>query len=310
MATPDDGVDDEEDFGMAEAMMARGSYLRKLRALAEADELERANEQEEQSSSSEDVILTLSNGDRILRYNSYLSHQRYYDDLKHVDCDYIDYGSGVAVQQQKSLGKGGLCWDAAFILAEHLIETGAIPTAESSSETTTIVELGAGTGICGLLLAKYVACHVEITDLPSLMHLMERNVTLNFGAQSTIDDLLSSDDQHILYGGEPSIAPGTCEARVLEWGPQPATQTKYSIILGADVVASLYDPVALAETIHGLSLPETQVYISYKGRLDGPHERFEKRIEELYTNVERRVSPQSRNKNPGVYILHAKDPIF
>lgn len=299
--------DEEEDLGMADAMMVRGSHLRKLRELAEADELERKRDEEHDEEHLEDIILALSDGARVLRYESFLAHQRYYDDLKHVDCDYIDYGSGVVVQQEKALGKGGLCWDAAFVLAEHLIETKAIHPA---SPDTTIVELGAGTGICGLLLAKSVACHVEITDLQSLMNLMQRNVDLNFGTQSTKDKLLSTEDQCILFGEGECITRGTCEARVLEWGPQPPTQKKYSIILGADVVASLYDPVALAETIHELSLPDTEVYISYKGRLDGPHERFEKRIGELYSNVERQVSPTSRNKNPGVYILHAKDPIL
>jgi hypothetical protein len=40
--------------------------------------------------------------------------------------------------------------------------------------------------------------------------------------------------------------------------------------MGADVVASLYDPFSLAETIHQLSMPDVIVYISYKGRLKGP----------------------------------------
>ena len=291
----------EEDVGLADAMMMRGSHLRKLRELAEADERGREEEEDAYDDEQQDVIMRLDNGKSVMRYESYLAHQRYYDDLKHVDCDYIDY-SGLVVEQQKSLGKGGLCWDAAFILAEHLISAG---NHNSISKHDAILELGAGTGLCGLLLATEVSCHVEITDLPSLLPLMQRNVALNF---DTVDDL-SKKDQQVLYGSEHSSSKGTCEARILEWGPQPASSKKYNIILGADVVASLYDPVALAETIHQLSLPDATVYISYKGRLDGPHERFEQRMQQLYRDVQPRISPTSRNKNPGVYVLQATGPI-
>lgn len=288
--------DEEEGMGLADAMMGRGADLRKLRALAEAD----AREREQQAASEHregqrDIILTLDDGKRVLRYDSFLSHQSYYDDLKHYDCNYIDF-DGLVIQQEKAMGKGGLCWDAAFILAEHFISSGI-----AVSPDDTIVELGAGTGLCGLLLAKNIPCHVEITDLASLLPLMQRNVALNFGG---INDL-STNDRDILFGNEPTVTMGTCEARILEWGQQPTTQKTYRFILGADVVASLYDPVALAETIHQLSSTDTIVLISYKGRLDGPHERFEEKMHELFREVQPRVPPLSRNKNPGVYILQA-----
>lgn len=294
----------EEELGLADAMMLRGCHLRKLRELADADEQARKEEMEQDVGHQEqqhDVVVTLDDGKRVLRYDSFLTHQRYYDDLKHADCDYIDYSGQVVVQQDKSLGKGGLCWDAAFILAEHLISM-----EDSISIDDAIVELGAGTGLCGLLIAKAVACHVEITDLPLLLPLMQRNVALNFsGVQG-----LSTNDRELLYGSKTISSKGTCEARILEWGYQPDDSKKYSIILGADVVASLYDPVALAETIHQLSMPEAIVYISYKGRLDGPHKTFEQRMQELYKDVQSRISPMSRNKNPGVYILRAKGPLL
>lgn len=294
-------AEEEEEIGLADAMMMRGAHLRNLRELAEADARERkqstaaGREQEERR----DIIVTLGSGKRVLRYESYLSHQRYYDDLKHYDCDFIDF-SGLVIQQDKAIGKGGLCWDAAFILADHFINSRI-----SVSPHDTIVELGAGTGLCGLLLSKSVCCHVEITDLPSLLPLMQRNVALNF---EKVDDL-SKDDRAIMFENVPTSRMGTCEARILEWGPQPSSQQTYRIILGADVVASLYDPVALAETIHQLSMPETIVLISYKGRLDGPHEKFEHRMQELFMEVHPRISPLSRNKNPGVYILQARGKV-
>ena len=148
---------------------------------------------------------------RILRYDSYLAHQRYNDDYKHADCHFVDFGIVVGrdvlcqqkqqyhnddndnanrliVEQQKSLGKGGLVWDAGVILADHLIATKhewstefISPMITKSKTMTKIVELGAGTGVTGLMIAKAVAnTHVYITDLPDVLRLIERNTERNF----------------------------------------------------------------------------------------------------------------------------------
>mmetsp|Transcript_30849 Transcript_30849/g.46810 ORF Transcript_30849/g.46810 Transcript_30849/m.46810 type:complete len:333 (-) Transcript_30849:131-1129(-) len=300
-ASPLENDENEEPLGISDAMMARGTYLRKLKEMALADELERATASEEEKII-EDKVEVLSTGQKVLRYDSFLAHQRYYDDLKHVDFDFIDYGSsslGCVIQQEKSLGKGGLCWDAALILAEHLVSTRSI-------STESVIELGAGTGLCGILLAKLTKCHVEITDLPLLMPLMQRNIELNF---SNSGAYISDDDIRLLHEEEPPQPLGSCEARVLDWGDREDGR-KYPVIVGADVVASLYDPIKLAETIHSLCQEDSKVFISYKSRLDGPHQLFEGRMRELYETVECMIPQGSRNKNPNVKILQAFKPRF
>ena len=106
-------------MGMADALMKRGEFLRQLRLMEHADQAEREQDNEViQEEELQDVIRVLRNGRKVLRYDSYLAHQRYYDDLKHVDCNYIDYGcvgvcgsdcdGRLVIEQDKSLGKGGL----------------------------------------------------------------------------------------------------------------------------------------------------------------------------------------------------------
>ena len=93
---------DDEPLGIADAMMRRGDHLRMLRMMAEQDEAERAlaindgnNAGGDSSSALEQDkydVLPTSGGSKMLHYDSYLRHQRFYDDLKHIDYQYIDFG--------------------------------------------------------------------------------------------------------------------------------------------------------------------------------------------------------------------------
>ena len=220
-------------------------------------------------------------------------------------------------------------------------ENGGDPAASQGPETPEVpcvVELGSGTGLAGLMVAKAVRCRVEITDLPELMGIMEKNVRRNFrpeaifvasrgdaagasGAGTTIDGNNGDEDGDNIdnvfraskYPGQKASL-GTVRARVLRWGVRSdyweGSGDPYDIVMGADVVASLYDPVALARTIHALcSTERTRVYLSYKGRLTGPHEAFEGEMRCLFRTVERMRPRGSRNRNPGVWILRAGDKI-
>jgi len=313
----------QEPLGLADAMLVRGIYLRKLREIVEEDERRRAEtaileEEDELVVTASDEVEYLSTGQSVLRYESYLSHQRYYDDLKHVDYDFIDYGKTLGggnciIKQDKSLGKGGFCWDAGFILAEHLLSTSKFSPSDS------ILELGSGTGLCGIILAKSRKCNVEITDLQELLPLMQQNVALNnFSSDGKLAQMnLSPLDISVLYKnantqqqqGQPL---GSCIAQTLEWGAVARNDggKKYSMIIGADVVTSLYDPIKLAETIHHLCHKNSEVHISIKLRLDKPHKLFEMRMRELFNCVQIIKPTQSLNKNPSVYIFQATKPII
>lgn len=330
-------VEDEEDADPFQSLMNRGDYLRQLRLMALEDERERQEccEAEDCSSVSsscssgarlEDVVTTVpGTKDKVLDYGSYLAHQRYYDDLKHIDMRYIDYGpispndsegegSRLVVEQRKELGKGGVCWDAAFMLGEHVIsKESEWNSASADGGAPRVVELGAGTGLCGLMVAKASRCRVEITDLPELAGLMSDNVRRNFGSDVGHEEDEKKDDD------EPSPLPsaanlttqgdararGTVSSRVLRWGvEEDYGRAPYDVIIGADIVTSLYDPLALARTLHALSGPDTRIYVSGKSRLDKPHEEFEEEMGRLFGVVEK-VEPVSRLRSPNVFVIVA-----
>lgn len=187
-----------------------------------------------------------------------------------------------------------------------------------------MLELGAGTGLCGIMIGKATNSHVTITDLPELQDLMAENVRRNFGEEGNDDDAaagvsvkLSDEERKLITHLDGTKSKGTVKSRVLRWGneedyfldedqqQQQGEQQAYDVIIGADIVASLYDPIALAQTLHALCGPTTKIYISSKSRLDKPHEEFDKEMTRLFTKVVKKVCPCSRLKTPNVFIIEA-----
>jgi predicted nicotinamide N-methyase len=265
----------DDEYDAAAVLMQRGEFLRRLRELERQDEQERGREEEDTHSQ----LLDATSNTRTLDYQSYLANQNYYDDYKHVNYHQIDFGMignrRVIIQQSrdKETGKGGLVWDAGFILADHLIQTKELwnPT----HRPVKMVELGAGTGVTGLMAAAFPESKVHLTDLSPLMPLLNTN------------------------------AKGFENATVgeLEWGTTTTNLEKYDIIVGSDVVASIYDSSALAKTIYDLADQRSQVYLACRDRLAGSIEQFEVHLTRLFANVCRRKAT-STNRNPDVWILH------
>eukprot|EP00587_Corethron_hystrix_P013773 CAMPEP_0113313734 /NCGR_PEP_ID=MMETSP0010_2-20120614/10044_1 /TAXON_ID=216773 ORGANISM="Corethron hystrix, Strain 308" /NCGR_SAMPLE_ID=MMETSP0010_2 /ASSEMBLY_ACC=CAM_ASM_000155 /LENGTH=155 /DNA_ID=CAMNT_0000169815 /DNA_START=61 /DNA_END=529 /DNA_ORIENTATION=+ /assembly_acc=CAM_ASM_000155 len=117
----------------------RGEYLRKLRKLIEEEELSivSENSSDDDIVQENDVVNVLSdemgNDLTVLQYDSFLSHQRYYDDCKHIDISLIDYNFSIdtnnedpsivpyarlLISQDKTIGKPGMEESALF---DHLV---------------------------------------------------------------------------------------------------------------------------------------------------------------------------------------------
>lgn len=266
----------DDEYDAVSVLMQRGEFLRRLREIERQDEQEREREENTQ-------LLDVTFNNRTLDYQSYLANQHYYDDYKHVNFHQIDFGTigdrHVIIQQSrdKETGKGGLVWDAGFILADHLIQTQELWN--PSSRPVRMVELGAGTGVTGLILAAaFPESKVHLTDLSALLPLLKTN------------------------------AKGFENATVgeLEWGTTTASLEKYDIIVGSDVVASIYDSSALAKTIYDLADERSQIYLACRDRLAGSIEQLEMHLTRLFANVRRRKAT-STNRNPDVWILHVSD---
>jgi 2-polyprenyl-3-methyl-5-hydroxy-6-metoxy-1,4-benzoquinol methylase len=282
---------------------------------------------------------------KVLRYDSFLAHQRYSDDYKHSHCNFIDFrteasNKRIVTEQQRCLGKGGLLWDAAIVLSEHVIAH-QDDWRRGGGQPTKIVDMGAGTGFVGISIARTIpGTEVSITDLPEMLPLMQRNVERNFESRAILKDTqmesrtfnnrgdaaedipfytdkgcmeLSDSDNNILYDvlnsadvkNNKESSEGKVMANVLRWGvKEDYANAPYDVIVAADVVTSLYSPIALAETIHDLCHKNTKVYISAKRRLEGPHVVFEEALKQLFSSVVFK-DPVSRRKNDAIAVIEA-----
>lgn len=148
-------------------------------------------------------------------------------------------------QDWKQLGVAAVVWDAAVILCTFL-ELGAVQL-----QDRTVIELGAGTGLVGIV-AAHLGADVTVTD---------REVALQF-LESNVQDNISDDLR------------GRVRVKELTWGVnlskfEPAS---YDVILGADVVYLEETFPALLETLEYLSSEQTTILLSCRIRYARDHD--------------------------------------
>jgi Lysine methyltransferase len=164
-----------------------------------------------------------------------------------------------------------------------------------------------------------------LTDLPRLMPLIARNLALNFAPVILDADSLRFGSiernlsEYVMYRYRDRSVfasyrqSSRIQSQVLVWSEEEdesssGNRQTFDIIAGADVVASIYNPIALARTIHRLAHSESTVYISFKERLTTIHREFEEQLSDLFEDVQ--IVPPSphafRNRNPQVQILVAR----
>jgi len=134
-------------------------------------------------------------------------------------------------------GCGGRAWPAGEVLGRYLVARRA-----SKLKGQRVLELGAGTGLAGLV-AGMLGADVWITDQAQLLLLMEKNVALN-------------------------ALEGQVTAAELDWAkPVPREMARPDLILAADCV--YFEPAfaLLVDTLDALtSDPATEVLFCYKKR--------------------------------------------
>ncbi|XP_061211020.1 EEF1A lysine methyltransferase 3 [Neopsephotus bourkii] len=143
----------------------------------------------------------------------------------------------IAQHHGPRLGLAANVWEAALALARFLEQQ------RFEFRGRSVIELGAGTGILGILAAM-LGGDVTITDRPAALDQIRENVRLNFPGAGT----------------RPRV-------RALEWGrDEDSFPRDFQVVLGSDLV---YDPAsfpALLRALRHLCGPRSQALLSARTR--------------------------------------------
>lgn len=108
---------------------------------------------------------------------------------------------------------GGTVWPCAAALCRWLYEN------REEVSGANILELGGGTGACGLYAAACGASHVLLTDsIPRLVKLMERNC-----------------ERNVLAGNLPDLSKTMISFEKLVWNETPLPEGPFDLVIGSDV---------------------------------------------------------------------------
>ncbi|KAL4228107.1 hypothetical protein ACF0H5_013542 [Mactra antiquata] len=143
---------------------------------------------------------------------------------------------------QSEIGDVGcVVWDAAIVLSKYL-ETDDFDGGRLWIDKN-VVELGAGTGVVGLMAASYGA-NVTITDLEEFVPLMQLNIDTNM-----------------------ELFNNKVDARSLKWGTDlESTYSNIDVVLVADCIYYGESLEPLVKTLDDLSGINTCVYCCYEER--------------------------------------------
>ncbi|XP_044159968.1 protein N-lysine methyltransferase METTL21A [Bufo gargarizans] len=174
-------------------------------------------------------------------------------------------------QDWKELGVAAVVWDAAVVLCMYL-EAGGVHLQGRS-----VVELGAGTGLVGIV-AALLGANVTVTD---------RELAVEF-LKSNVQDNLPKELEHKM-----SVKP-------LNWGTGLERFSHFDVILGADLIYLEETFQDLLKTIIHLSTEHTVILLSCRLRYQRDHN-FLDMMRKHFTVVQVHY-----DKNLDVYIYKAQ----
>jgi len=151
--------------------------------------------------------------------------------------------------------KGFVMWPSAVILAMHLIKN------PSLIQNSTVVELGSGCGLTGLVAAAIGAKSVIQTDYNDIvLENLKANVSLNADVTCTVT---TSKLDFYLQSGD-SVSGGWYESYSNEEDTSSNFKVRkepVSVVLAADVICKPTDAIAVSKTIFDCLVPGGKAYV-------------------------------------------------
>lgn len=187
-------------------------------------------------------------------------------------------GHALSITQNfgSSLGVAARVWDAALSLCNYFEKQNV------DFRGKKVIELGAGTGLVGILAALQGG-DVTITDLPLALEQIQGNVQAN-------------------------VLPGVrAQVRALSWGvDQHVFPGDYDLVLGADIVYLEPTFPLLLGTLQHLCGPQGTIYLAAKMRQEHGTESFFQHLLPQYFHLE--LAQRDENVNVNIYRARHRKP--
>lgn len=154
---------------------------------------------------------------------------------------------------------GGIVWETAFMLATYLEKTGI--SASTKDPNPTVLELGAGCGLLGIVLATS-RCRVMLTEQPEALGNLQQNVKRNAAA----------------FNKARAMVPTVMQLR---WGCREdmdavseSSLCPFDLIVGTDVVYQSDFVEPMLSTMHAMADGRTVVWLCLQERCAAAHQRL------------------------------------
>ncbi|KAJ3117030.1 hypothetical protein HK100_000906 [Physocladia obscura] len=157
---------------------------------------------------------------------------------------------------------GTTVWEGGVALARHMV-------AGKSA-----IDLGSGTGIVGIAIARLGAQTTVLTDIahPTVLSLLEKNVRQNVVSTKPFVDTNSGDASDAAEKKTTISDITNTRVCALEWSSPAVIPAEiealkpFDFVVGADVVYSMESVVKLVDTIDALTDRKTDVWIGHEHR--------------------------------------------
>lgn len=182
-----------------------------------------------------------SNSYALVPYQANMLLSEFYKPSKSFDFNNLEQSIDI-LQEYDSYGVAGVVWEGATVLCEY------ITSHANEWKNKRVLELGAGTGLAGIVAAKIGSQSVTLTDQERNLEILRQNIKLNFADGEVV---------------KPHV-------EKLEWNVNldDFSSSDYDIVIGADVIYNVDMFRNLLKTMRHLSGEGCQVILSSKLRYD------------------------------------------
>ena len=150
---------------------------------------------------------------------------------------HIDEAPGLSAK-----GLSFATWGAAFVLSDLLHQFPLPKVEDREPRSLEILELGAGTGLVGISAAAIWRRPVLLTDLPSILPGLTKNIDIN-------NYLLRASGASVSCGSLDWSSPSSIRIPATDKSIEPNNASKPSIVLAADTWYDPEHPQLIADTI-------------------------------------------------------------